>query len=146
MPLLELRSKANKKRKRVGRGNSAGQGSTCGRGNNGQHQRTGGSIRPNFEGGQTPFLRKMPKLRGFNNPNKIVYQIVKLDSLNIFEDGSKVNTESLLEKKLISKKSIPVKLLLGKEKLTKKLSIEVNKASKTALEALKEANCETKLV
>ncbi len=145
MTLLELRSNSPKKRKRVGRGNSAGQGSTCGRGNKGQGQRTGGSRRPNFEGGQTPYLRKMPKLKGFKNPNKLVYQVVKTDALNQFEDNAVVNKDSLFEKKLISKKTVAVKILLGKEKLEKKLTIEVEKASKTALEALKEANCEIKI-
>ncbi|MDX9970654.1 MAG: 50S ribosomal protein L15 [Candidatus Gracilibacteria bacterium] len=144
MSLLELRSKANKKRKRIGRGNSAGQGSTSGRGNKGTHQRTGGKISPGFEGGQTPFLRRMPKLKGFKNPGKIAYQVVKTDSLNSFKQDETVNIDSLYEKKLISKKTVPVKLLCGKEKLTVKLNIELHKVSNSALEQVKESGSEFK--
>lgn len=144
MTLLELRSKANSKRKRIGRGNAAGQGSTSGRGNKGTHQRTGGKNSPGFEGGQTPYLRRMPKLRGFKNPGKISYQVVKTDILNKFNEGEAVNIKSLYEKKIISKKTVPVKLLCGKDKLTVKLNIELHKASASALEALKESGSEFK--
>ena len=136
MSLLELKSKANKRKKIVGRGNASGRGTFCGRGSKGQRQRTGGKIAPGFEGGQTPYLRKMPKLKGFKNPERITYQIVKTDKLNVFANNDKVDTEVLFTKKLISKKNIPVKLLLGKDKLEKTLTIQVAKASKTAISAV----------
>jgi len=134
MSLQELKSKTGKKaRKRVGRGNASGHGTFCCRGMNGQNARSGGGVRPGFEGGQTPFLRKMPKLRGFKNPNYVEYQAVNIGGLNDFEDGTTITKEMMLEKNLISKKTQPVKLLAGKGNLTKKLTIEVDKASKAAI-------------
>lgn len=135
MPLIELRSKVKRKaRKRRGQGDSAGQGSFSGRGCKGQKARTGGNIRPGFEGGQTPFIRRIPKMKGFKNPTRIEYQLVNTGDLNIFDEDSEVNRETLLAKKLISKKNRPVKLLAGKDKLTKKLTINIDRASQKALE------------
>lgn len=134
MSLTELKPKSpQKSRKRVGRGNASGHGTYSCRGMKGQSARSGGRRRPGFEGGQTPFLRKMPKLKGFKNPNYIEYQVVNTGSLNIFEDNSEINQTSLLEKNLVSKKNTPVKLLAGKGELTKNLKITVHKASVAAI-------------
>ncbi|MBU1152085.1 50S ribosomal protein L15 [Patescibacteria group bacterium] len=134
MSLQELKPNVKSKRKRVGRGNASGHGTYSCRGMKGQSSRAGGRRRPGFEGGQTPYLRKMPKLKGFKNPNYIDYQIINIGDLNVFSDNDKVNKESLLEKKLICKKSQPIKLLAGKGELEKTLEIEVDKASRIAIE------------
>lgn len=137
MSLLDLKSKiGKKKKKRLGRGNASGHGTYSGRGGKGQTARTGGNRRPGFEGGQTPYLRKMPKIKGFKNPNRIEYQIVNVGQLNIFEDKSEITAINLFEKNLISKKNKPVKLLAGKGELTKTLTIKVEKASEKAIEAV----------
>ncbi len=135
MSLQNLKSKAgrsHKLRKTIGRGNASGHGTFSGRGGKGQTARTGGTRRPGFAGGQTPFFRKMPKLHGFKNPNQINYQVVNVGDLNIFDDNSEVNLENLKAKGLVSKTTCPVKLL-GDGELTKALTITVNKASKSAL-------------
>jgi large subunit ribosomal protein L15 len=139
MTLTELSSKLGKKKtKRVGRGNASGHGTYSCRGMKGQSARTGGRRRPGFEGGQTPYLRKMPKLKGFKNPNYIEYQIVNLSDLSIFDDKATVDTASLYEKKLISKKTMPVKIL-GTGDLTKALTVTAHKASKSAIEKIEKA-------
>lgn len=132
--LLNLQSKVTQKKKRVGRGNGSGHGTFSCRGMKGQKARSGGTRRPGFEGGQTPYLRKMPKYRGFNNPNQVIYQVVNLSQLEVFEDGSKIDRELLLKKRLITKKHMPVKLLAGKGEITKSFEITVDKASQTAVE------------
>ena len=114
--LQELKSNVKKKRQRVGRGNSAGQGTHCGRGMKGQNARNGGPRRPGFEGGQTPFSRRMPKIKGFKNINHVEYQVVNVEALNIFDNGTEVTPELMYTKKLIAKKDRPVKLLSGKSK------------------------------
>jgi len=137
MSLLALRSNVKKrKRTRVGRGNGSGHGNYSGHGGKGQTARAGGTLRPGFEGGQTPFSRLMPKLKGFKNPNKIEFLPVNTGSLNIFEDNSKITVEDLLAKNLISKKNKPVKLLGGKGELERTLEITVHKASASAIKAV----------
>lgn len=133
MPLLNLRPKSRKKRKIVGRGNSSGHGNYSGRGMKGQKQRSGGRIRRGFEGGQTPYYKRMPKRKGFTNPFPKKYQIINTGQLNIFEDGSIIKKEDLLARNLISKKNLPIKLLGGKGELEKKLTIYVDKASASAI-------------
>lgn len=136
MSLTVLNSKlGRKKRKTVGRGNGSGHGTYSCRGGKGQTARTGGSIPSGFAGGQTPFLRKMPKIRGFKNPNHQEYQVINLEDLNVFDDNSEINLEKLLAKNLISKKNKPVKLLANGE-LNKTLTITVNKASAKAIAAV----------
>lgn len=136
MPLTELKSRIKKSRKKVGRGNGSGLGTYSGRGMNGQSARSGGKRRPGFEGGQTPYLRKMPKLKGFKNPNHVEYQAINVGDLNIFDSGATVKKEDLLAKNLVSKKTKPVKLLGGKGELEKALTIEVDKASASAIKAV----------
>lgn len=136
MSLLELSSKlGRKRRKTLGRGNSSGHGTYSGKGIKGQKARSGGTLHPGFEGGQTPMLRKMPKLKGFKNPNHITYQAVNVGRLNIFEENEKITKENLFAKNLISKKNKPVKLL-GDGELTKTLEITVDKASKEAIKKI----------
>lgn len=100
-----LNLKANKgaryKSKRVGRGNASGKGTYAGRGRNGQNQRTGGGTRPGFEGGQTPLYRKMPKLKGFNNINRINYQVVNVGKLEKFAENEEIDITKLYEQNLI---------------------------------------------
>lgn len=135
MSLLELSSKTGKKKKkRVGRGNASGHGTYSCKGMKGQTARSGGRRRPGFEGGQTPYLRKIPKLKGFKNPNHIDYQAINVGDLNIFDDNATINSETLYAKNLISKKNRPVKLLAGKGELSKSLTITVNKASAKAIQ------------
>lgn len=127
-----------KNRKRVGRGIGSGHGGFSGRGVKGQTARTGGKVRPGFEGGQTPYLRRMPKLKGFKNPNHIIYQAVNVGRLNVFEDNSTVTKAELFAKKLICKKNQPVKLL-GSGELKKQITITVDKASKSAKKIVESA-------
>jgi large subunit ribosomal protein L15 len=129
---------ARKKAKTVGRGNGSGHGTYSTRGMNGQRQRTGSKKRPGFEGGQTPLHRKMPKLKGFTNINRIDYQVVNVGSLNIFEDNDAIDVISLFEKKLICRKDQPVKIL-GDGELKKKLAIKVDKFSASAKEKIEKA-------
>jgi large subunit ribosomal protein L15 len=133
MQLNNLKPKrgATKSKKRIGRGNASGHGTFCGRGCKGQGQRKSGTVRPGFEGGQTPLIMRLPKLRGFKSPCKKVYQAVNLDDLSVFNDGEEVNFETLMEKGLISKKGQPIKIL-GDGKLEKKLSFKVQKISSSA--------------
>jgi len=147
MSLQELKNKTNKKRKRIGRGNASGHGTYSCRGMNGQTSRSGGKRRPGFEGGQTPYIRRIPKLKGFKNPNRVEFQVVNLGQLNVFNDNDTVNLEALLEKKLVSKKNRPVKLLAGKGDLEKSLKIVIDKASGKAIEAVKakKGSVETKM-
>lgn len=130
---IKAKAGANSARKRVGRGNASGHGTFSGRGCKGMGQRKSGNVRPGFEGGQTPLISRLPKLRGFKNPVKVYFQIVNVADLNRFKDGEEVNVQTLLEKKIISKKDVPVKIL-GNGKLERKLTLRVQKASAVAKE------------
>lgn len=124
-----------KRPKRVGRGISAGGGKTAGRGTKGQHARTGKGRRFGFEGGQTPLLRRQPKLGGFRNPRRIVYQVLNLQNLEQkLEAGASYDLDALRTHGLVHGNR-PVKLL-GKGALTKKLTLTVHAASKSARSAV----------
>ncbi len=125
---------ATKNRSRVGRGIGSGTGKTAGKGHKGQKARTGGSIRRGFEGGQTPLYRRIPK-RGFKNHFAKEYAVVNLSDLERFDNGTVVNAELLLDKKVIKKELDGVKIL-GNGELTKKLTIVAAKFSKTAEEKI----------
>ena len=119
-------------RKRVGRGVGSGLGKTSGKGHKGQNARSGGGVRPGFEGGQLPLFRRLPK-RGFKNALfKVRYAVINLSDLDKFEDGAVVTPELLKEMGLIKKQLDGVKVL-GNGKLTKKLTIKANKFSDAAL-------------
>ncbi len=124
---------AVKKPRRKGQGPGSGNGKTAGRGIKGQKSRSGGGVPPYFEGGQMPLHRRLPK-KGFKNINRVEYQVVNVEQLNIFEKGTKIDKNLLLEKRIIRKKNMPVKLL-GRGSLEKEaLEIVVDKASNTAIE------------
>ena len=129
---------SRKKSHAVGRGDSAGQGSTSGHGGKGQTARSGGNIKAGFEGGQTPLIRRLPKLKGFLNINRVAYQVINVTKLNAFENESTVDLVQLFEKGFISKKNLPVKLL-GEGVLEKKLTIKVDAASASAKEKVEKA-------
>ena len=107
---------------RKGRGAGSGNGKTAGKGHKGQNARSGGGVRPGFEGGQIPLYRRLPK-RGFNNVFAKEYAIVNVCDLNAFEDGAVINAEALLEKRIIRKALDGVKVL-GRGELTKKVTVE----------------------
>ena len=140
MDLLKLRSKkgARHSKKRVGRGNGSGHGTYSSRGMKGQNQRSGGNRRPGFEGGQTPLIRRLPKMHGFTSLNRIRYSIVNLKDLNVFEDNAKVTKESLFEKGIIRNRKRPLKIL-GDGELTKKLTIIADSAANTAKAKIEKA-------
>ena len=115
---------------RVGRGHGSGNGKTAGKGHKGQKARSGGGVRPGFEGGQMPLYRRLPK-RGFTNRNSKEIIAINVDVLNRFEDGAEVTVDSLLASGAISKIGDGVKIL-GNGELTKKLNVKVNAVSETA--------------
>ena len=130
---------------RKGRGAGSGNGKTAGKGHKGQNARSGGGVRPGFEGGQIPLYRKLPK-RGFKNfPFKKVYAIVNVSDLNKFEDGAVVDTALLLENKIIRKELDGLKIL-GKGELTKKLTVKAAVFSATAKEKIEAAGGKTEEV
>lgn len=119
---------ATKKRKIVGRGPGSGLGKTCGKGHKGQNARSGGGVRPGFEGGQLPLFRRLPK-RGFTNAKfKTVYAVINLTDLNKFEDGSVITPELLKDMGILKNQLDGVKVL-GNGKLEKKLTVKANQFS-----------------
>lgn len=130
---------AHKRRKRVGRGRGSGHGKTCGRGHKGVGQRSGGTIRALTEGGQMPLFRRIPK-RGFTNAKfKIVYDVVNVFELDeCFEPGAEVTKLALAEAGLIRSEKRLVKIL-GDGDLTKKLTVQAERFSKSALQKITDA-------
>ena len=123
---------AKQTRKRVGRGPGSGLGKTSGKGHKGQNARSGGGVRPGFEGGQLPLFRRLPK-RGFKNALfKTRYAVINLSDLDKFEEGAVVTPELLKEMGLIKKQLDGVKVL-GNGTLTKKITVKANKFSDAAL-------------
>ena len=116
--------------KRLGRGVGSQLGKTSGKGHKGAKARSGGGKRPGFEGGQMPLTRRLPK-RGFTNIYAKEYAIVNVSALNVFEDGTVINNEALIEAGLIKKVLDGVKVLGGGE-LTKKLTVSVDKVTESA--------------
>ena len=107
---------------RKGRGAGSGNGKTAGKGHKGQNARSGGGVRPGFEGGQIPLYRRLPK-RGFNNIFAKHYAIVNVNALDVFENGAVVNAETLIEKGIIKKALDGVKVL-GRGEVTKKVTVQ----------------------
>jgi large subunit ribosomal protein L15 len=121
MKLHELKSTARTTKKRVGRGNSANCGTTAGRGTKGQNSRGSGKIRIGFEGGQTPLLRRIPKLKGFKNPNREPFLPVNLEKIEtVFSDSETVSRETLISKKIIRVGENPK--ILARGEISKKLT------------------------
>ena len=134
MQLNDLRPAegSRKNRKRVGRGNSSGNGTTAGRGTKGQLSRSGGGKGAGFEGGQNPLAMRLPKLPGFTNHNRIQYAPVNIARLEAcFNDGDVVDGATLVEKGIIKKATQAVKVL-GDGELTKALTVKVDKVSASA--------------
>ena len=104
---------SKKSRKRVGRGNGSGHGTYSGRGCKGQKSRAGFKVRPGFEGGQLPLIKRLPKKRGFINIFRTEYSVINIDKLNMFESGSEVTPEILLATGLVKSLRQPVKILAG---------------------------------
>ena len=130
---------ARRNRKRVGRGDAAGQGSTAGRGMKGQKSRSGGGPRVGFEGGQLPIIKALPMKRGFNNKFKTFYSLVGLDALNMFEGGETVTPEVLVERGVVRNLKQPVKVV-GSGELNKSLTVVAHKFTRSAREAIERAN------
>lgn len=146
MKLNELRPASGSTHKdfRRGRGHGSGNGKTAGRGHKGQGSRSGGGVRPGFEGGQMPLYRRLPK-RGFKcrNTKKIV--AINLNLLDVFENGSVVDIAALKSKGLISNPRDGVKIL-GNGEIGKKLTVRVNYYSETAIRKIKEAGGKAEVI
>jgi large subunit ribosomal protein L15 len=125
---------ARKNPKRLGRGPGSGTGKTSGKGTKGQKSRSGGGVRPTFEGGQTPLFQRLPK-RGFKNINHKVFFPINLSQLNIFENDTIVDLELLKENGLVKKEYNGIKILANGT-LEKKLTVKAYKFSKAAKEAI----------
>ncbi len=135
---------AKKSPKRIGRGIGSGMGKTSTKGHKGQKARSGGGKGPAFEGGQTPLQRRLPK-RGFTNRFKRELVEVNLEKLNVFDNGTEVTPEILLEKGIIKKLADGVKIL-GNGKITKKLTIKSNGFSKSAVEKIEKAGGKAEVI
>lgn len=134
-----------KNSKRVGRGTSSGHGKTAGRGQKGQNSRSGGGVRPGFEGGQNPLFRRVPK-RGFNNYEfQTRYAVINVSDLNKFEDGAEVTPEILKEMGLVKKQLDGIKVL-GNGNLEKKLTVKATMFSKTAKEKIEKTGGKAEVI
>lgn len=130
--------------KRKGQGIGTGQGKTAGKGHKGQNARSGGGVRRGFEGGQMPIYRRLPK-RGFFNPFRKEYLIVKLDDLNRFDEGTVVTPELLVETRLVKGRGAGVKVLGGGE-LSRALTVRAHAFSKSALEKIAAAGGKAEVI
>lgn len=128
---------ARHSKKRLGRGIGSGIGHTSGKGTKGQNSRSGGGVRPGFEGGQLPLFQRLPK-RGFHNHNKVEYAVVNVEALNVFENGAVVDVEAMVAAKLVKEVKDGVKVL-GNGELTKKLTVKAAKFSSAAQKAIEAA-------
>jgi large subunit ribosomal protein L15 len=122
---------AKKAKKRVGRGDGSGHGTYSGRGSKGQKSRAGYKMRPGFEGGQLPLIKRLPEKRGFHNPFRTEYSTVKIGQLGIFEPGSEVTLEKLLDVGMVKSLRRPVKILAGGE-ISHPLVVKAHKFSAAA--------------
>jgi len=129
---------AKKSRRRLGRGIAAGQGKTAGRGTKGQNARSGGGVRPYFEGGQLPIVRRLPRKRGFTNPFKVHYTPVNLERLQVFDANQVVTPEILAATGIIKSPQEPV-VILGNGELTKPLVVKAHRFSASARGKITEA-------
>ena len=129
---------ARKNRKRVGRGDAAGQGSTAGRGNKGQKSRSGGGPPVWFEGGQLPLIKGLPMKRGFHNRFKTYYSLIKLETLENFDEGERIPPELLLEKGYLRNLNQPVKIV-GDGVLSKALIVVAAKFTQSAKQKIEAA-------
>ncbi|MCT1403413.1 50S ribosomal protein L15 [Paenibacillus sp. LC231] len=135
---------SRKERKRVGRGTSSGTGKTSGRGHKGQNSRSGGGVRPGFEGGQNPLYRRLPK-RGFVNPTRKEYAIVNIEELNSFAAGTEVTPEVLVESGIVNNTKSGIKIL-GNGEVTVSLTVKATKFSQSAVEKIEAAGGKTEVI
>ena len=119
---------------RKGRGAGSGNGKTAGKGHKGQNARSGGGVKPGFEGGQLPLYRRLPK-RGFTNHFATVYSVVNVEALNVFEDGAVVDMAALMAAGIVRKANDGLKIL-GRGEITKKLTVRANVFSASAKEKI----------
>ena len=146
MKLHELKAVegSTKARKRIGHGPGSGTGKTSGKGEKGQNARSGGGVRPGFEGGQLPLYRRLPK-RGFTNINSKEIVAINVGTLNAFDEGAVVTVEALVEKGIIKNPKDGVKIL-GNGELTKKLEVKVNAFSASAAEKIQAAGGKAEVI
>ena len=146
MKLNELSNLEKTNRKRIGRGPGSGTGKTAGKGHKGQNARSGGGVRPGFEGGQLPLYRRLSK-RGFNNYNfRTVYATVNVSDLERFDEGTVVDAELLKKVGLVVNKELDGIKVLGNGELTKKLTVKANKFSDTAKEKIENVGGTTEVI
>ena len=119
---------------RKGRGAGSGNGKTAGKGHKGQNARSGGGVKPGFEGGQLPLYRRLPK-RGFTNHFATVYSVVNVEALNVFEEGAVVDMAALMAAGIVRKANDGLKIL-GRGEITKKLTVRANVFSASAKEKI----------
>jgi len=146
MKLHELKAVpgATRAPKRKGRGTGTGNGTTAGRGMNGQRSRSGGRVRPGFEGGQMPLYRRIPK-RGFTNLWGTEYSVLNVSDLNRFENGATVTPETIKEAGLVKQVKDGIKIL-GNGDLEKNLTVQAHKFSKTAIEKIESAGGKAEVI
>jgi large subunit ribosomal protein L15 len=133
-----------KAKKRIGRGTASGQGKSAGKGQKGQNARSGGGVRIGFEGGQMPLYRRLPKV-GFTNIFRKEYAVVNVSDLEVFENGTTVTIDTLKEAGLVKDVKSGVKLL-GNGEISKKLTVQVNKFSKSAAEKVAAAGGKVEVI
>ncbi len=143
MKAHELKTTSSRRPTRVGRGISAGGGKTAGRGTKGQSARTGGKVRPGFEGGQNPLSQRLPKLRGFTSHPRFTVEVLYTGELAKF--GAKITNDSLLEAGRINSAYQPVKVIV-KGELKSKVAVELQGASAGAIKAIEQAGGSFKTV
>ena len=142
---LEKNIGATHRAKRKGIGRGSGNGKTSGRGQKGQNSRSGGGVRANFEGGQIPLYRRLPK-RGFSNAKfKTTYAVINVSDLNVFEDGTVVTPALLKETGLLKNQLDGVKVL-GNGTLEKKLTVKAHRFTQSALNKLEESGCKVEVI
>lgn len=142
---LQMNPGAKQAKKRVGRGPGSGLGKTSGKGHKGQNARSGGGVRPVFEGGQLPLYRRLPK-RGFSNAMfKTRYAVINVEDLNVFDEGTTVTPALLKEVGMVKQQLDGIKVL-GSGKLEKKLTIQAHKFSKSALEKINESGSKAEVI
>ena len=129
---------------RRGRGPGSGNGKTAGRGHKGQNARSGGGVRPGFEGGQLPLYRKLPK-RGFHNRFAKEYAVINVEALNVFEDGAEVDLDALLEKKIVRRELDGLKVL-GRGEITRKITVKAAVFSASAKEKIEAAGGKAEVI
>ena len=144
MKLNEMTSAGNAKAYRKGRGPGSGNGKTAGRGHKGQNARSGGGVKPGFEGGQTRLARRIPK-RGFNNIFATNYTAINVSSLEKFVDGTVVDTELLMAAGIVKDPADGIKIL-GNGELTKKLTVKAAAFSASAKEKIEKAGGEAQVI